>query len=143
MDEDIKDTVKKLDDLITNVSKLWRAFAELSTDYWGPNKDNGAKSRMAKHDDDLEKLKEIIDELEMTCRHYLDAERQKTCYGVAAVEQYKQDQKEAKEKEDKSKTEDQELKEGIEVEKIKANSATIVQVLTLLGVLATAIIGCL
>ena len=109
------------------ISKLWGAFRELAADYWGPDRGNGVRS-------EVKRLAERFDALEKECRHYVDAERRETCYGVEALEEYKKAI--AKEKAERAAelAKSNEGAEAVEVEKIKANSATTVQILTLIGV---------
>lgn len=119
---------QKVDDLVTSISKLWGAFRELAADYWGPTKTNGLRSRVDDHE-------ERLDELEESVRHYIDAQRRETCYGVAALKEY---QKDLDGKEESLKAGEQvkaKIEGEVEVEKIRANSASTVQILTLIGVL--------
>lgn len=128
MNEELKEVREKIDDVNTTVSKLWGAFRELAADYWGPDKTNGVRSRA------LATITKI-DELEDSCRHYFDAERRETCYGVKALEEYKKAIQKEKEIRDRALAEQIKENGEVEVEKIKANSATTVQILTLIGVL--------
>lgn len=128
MSEDIKEIREKLDDVVNNVSKLWGAFRELAVDYWGPDKTNGLRSRVVE-------VTEQVNELDQSCRHYFDAERRYTCYGVKALEEYKKAIQKEKDDRDRALAEEIKDQEVVEVAKINANSATTVQVLTLIGVI--------
>jgi hypothetical protein len=58
------------------IGKLEAAHRELAADYWGPDRSNGRRSQVSEHEDRL-------DNLEERAAHYLDAERQETCLGLA------------------------------------------------------------
>lgn len=99
----------------TAIGKLWTALTELSSDYWGPNKNNGTRSIVREHE-------KRLDGLEQWRSHYLDADRAKSC-------PYLHDKKLSKEDD-----------VSIRVEQIRAKAQMRMQVLILIGVVASAII---
>lgn len=62
------------------IAKLWTEFRELSSDYWGPNRDNGKRS-------DLIDIKNRLSEAEKKIKHYEDT-REQSCLGLAALAKY-------------------------------------------------------
>jgi len=112
-----------------DIGKLYFRFGELATDYWGPTKTNGKRSEIVAVVGELAELK-------IRLNHYIDAEREETCIGLKEFA-----------KRDSFKAEiDTEVTE-VEVAKINANAqrdvgkmqsrvTLIVQILTLIGVLA-------
>lgn len=98
-----------------SIGKLWTALTELASDYWGPNKNNGLRSVVREHE-------KRLDGLEQWRSHYIDADRAKSC-------PYLHDKASLK-KEDIT----------VRVEQIRARSQMRMQVLILIGVVASAII---
>lgn len=66
------------------IAKIWTELRELSTDYWGVNKDNGRRSEIV----DIEKR---IDVIESKIKHYEDT-RSLTCLGLAALKEVNEKQ---------------------------------------------------
>ena len=58
------------------VAKLWTAFEQHSTDWWGPDKTNGKRSELV----DVTKR---LDTIEEAWKHFLDT-RANTCLGLNA-----------------------------------------------------------
>lgn len=110
-------------DIETTVSKLWGAFRELATDYWGPNKDNGKRSLVLEHE-------QRLDALEAACKHFVDAERVKTCPIKPMLDEHKNEHGEVKEDEK-------------EMRKTKENNRTLIiqQYIQIAGIIIVALIG--
>lgn len=89
---------------------------QLETDYWGPNKDNGFRSRVRENT-------KRLDDLEDWKQHFIDSGRAQTCPYLA----------------DKSKK----VEEDVDVKKVKLQTLgqIVVQLITLIGVLFTAIMA--
>jgi hypothetical protein len=111
---------------------------ELAVDYWGPDRTNGRRSQIAEHESRLDSLEERV-------AHYIDAERKRTCYGLE--EFARRDQEAVEEIEEDAEVEAARVQAAgtvqaartaagatIEAAKKGANSATLVQLLTLAGV---------
>lgn len=114
------------------IAKLWSAHRELAVVVHGANKDNGLRSDVRALEEWRAKQSEWDNEMEDRLRHYIDVERGETCHGIAALEEHKSEL--AKEKVEEV---------AVKVAKIQTGGQTWVQVLTLLGVLGTALIALL
>ena len=62
-------------------------IAEVSAVLWGDDRtrDNGVRSVVKAHEERLRVLEEHDIEIESRLQHYLDAEREETCLGLAAL----------------------------------------------------------
>lgn len=114
------------------IAKLWSAHRELAVVVHGANKDNGLRADVRALEEWRAKQNEWDNEMEDRLRHYIDVERGETCYGIAALEEHKGEHAKAKNEE-----------VAVKVAKIQTGGQTWVQVLTLLGVLGTALIALL
>lgn len=115
-----------------DIGKLWYRLGELSTDYWGVNKDNGKRS-------ELVQLKEEHGELKGRLLHYLDAEREQTCIGMKEFEKRDKFKSEINQEVTEVKTAEIDADAKKDVAKYQFLSNTVVQVLILAGVVFVAV----
>jgi hypothetical protein len=82
-----------LTDTETSLAKLWTSFRELSAAVWGDDvrRDNGLRSRVETLEQNLDT--EVARRLDNEARiqHYMDRERQETCYGTPLWKQHMED----------------------------------------------------
>jgi hypothetical protein len=112
-----------MDGIEVIVTKLSRDFSALSMDYWGPNKDNGRRSEIAEHE-------RRIDSMEAALKHYIDAEREKTCIGKQLLAEHEKEHKTI-------------VGEETEMRKTKENNRTLIiqQWVQIAGLIIVALIG--
>ena len=67
--------------------KVRGLVGELAAVIWGDmvTRDNGIRSRVVKLEDRLAEAEEHNDTLDLKLQHYLDKEREETCYGLAGL----------------------------------------------------------
>jgi hypothetical protein len=111
------------DTLDVTVSKLWGFVREIATDYWGPNKDNGKRSMVLDHE-------KRLDSLEAAMKHFIDADRAKTCPIKPMLDEHKKDH-------------DDEVEDETEMRKTRENNRTLIvqQWVQIAGLIIVALIG--
>ena len=112
-----------------DVGKIWFRIGLIETVLWGIDKNNGIRSVTA---DNAKKIQEITDRLQ----HYIDTKREETCIGLA--EFAKRDAFKAEIQEEVTEVQVAEInaKAQRDVGKTQARVTLVVQILTLIGVLA-------
>ena len=123
------------------IGKLWGELRELASDYWGPNRDNGRRSTIKALEDKTGELDIAQRNLLERLRHYLDAEREQSCLGLAELA-----------RREERLDEDERKEEAVDIAKIQAaatkaaadaaaQATTKAQRLALLGVLGAGLLS--
>ena len=112
-----------------DIGKLYFRFGELATDYWGPTKTNGKRSEIVGVVGELAELK-------IRLNHYIDAEREETCIGLKEFAKRDAFKAEIQEEVTEVKVAEINATAQTDVAKKQARVALVVQILTLIGVLA-------
>jgi len=63
-----------------DLAKLWTEVRQHSTDWWGPDKQNGKRSEVVS-------LASRVDDIEVKIKHYEDT-RESSCLGLQAFREY-------------------------------------------------------
>ena len=74
-------------DLQEKIAKLWTTLREVQAVLWGDNvrRDDGLKKVILSLDARVGTLESVLRDLEARITHYLDAGREETCLGLAAL----------------------------------------------------------
>ena len=72
-------------ELQRDIGKLWGVVRDLRTTLIGIDGTNGLRSKVVALEGRIGECDELIDMLREKLRHYLDAERRETCYGLAEL----------------------------------------------------------
>ena len=74
-------------DLQEKIAKLWTTLREVQAVLWGDNvrRDDGLKKVILSLEARVGTLESVLRDLEARITHYLDAEREETCLGLAAL----------------------------------------------------------
>lgn len=132
----LNDRVEKNEDRIDSanrdIGKLWKAHGELAVIVHGQQGDNGIRSEVR----ELEKWRSLQEELNRTMqetfRQYRDVERKESCMGIAALKKYIEECKLKVEEDSK-----------VKVATIQSKGQVTIQIITLVGILFTALISLL
>jgi len=103
------------------IAKIWTELREHSTDYWGPDKQNGKRSEIVS-------MSTRMSDVEKKIKHYEDT-RESSCLGIAALDEYLEGRKEEE--------------SDMRIEQAKGRTLMRMQWLQLLGMLAVALIALL
>lgn len=125
---DVEELRQRLLFVESQIAKLWTSLREATSVIWGDNvkRDNGLRSVVNTLKQVTAELEDDQNKLRTELRHYLDAEREASCYGLAALTEMQACQ-EAEEREEVP----------VKVAQIQGESASRVQVLILVGVIFT------
>lgn len=125
---DIEEIRQRLLFTESQIAKLWTALREATSVIWGDDvkRDNGLRSVVNTLKQVSAELEDELGNIRGELRHYLDAEREASCYGLAALGemQARQEQEEREEV-------------PVKVATIQAAASGKTQTLILIGVLIT------
>lgn len=102
-----------------DLAKLWTEVRQHSTDWWGPDKQNGKRS-------ELVEVTTRISKLEVDWKHFQDT-RESSCIGVRALREYL----------DGREAEDAEMR----IEQVKGKTLMAIQWVQVLGLVVVALIA--
>lgn len=118
-------------------------LSELKTTLIGIDGTNGVRGDLRKLEARVDMQEEDSQALRQDLRHYLDIERENTCLGVRAVAEHIEESKKMAEEDAKLKVAQVGASATVEVARITSKGAVAREWLTLLGVLASIILGVL
>lgn len=126
---DTRDARANISDAKRSIAKLYTDLAELSATVQGAQGDNGLRSDVRVLEEWRARVEQHLNGLDSKLQHYLDVERERTCYGKIALRRHVEDH-------------DEESEEEVEVKvaQIHSAGATRVQVLTLIGVFLSPVV---
>ena len=110
-------------DLQDKIAKLWTTIREVQAVLWGDNvrRDDGLKKVILALEVRMGALEGVLRDLQAEIRHYIDSEREKTCFGLKELAKHEQEEGQLYEE---GREEDRDVKiatinKGVEEKKVK------------------------